>query len=631
MASKGTRRRKESQNLSQSHTPTAATTSQTPSTSADRSELSRRASLAPAPSPSTPGERSDDATSPQPPDRPKTKTPRSHVTAVACSPCQHRKSKCDGKRPTCSSCEARGRTDCVYDMAGDQRRTSSLKQTIVKLEQENQTLKEVIQEICMAQDTRSAVEVARRLPVKDFQGLQDVAALLKRRQSTIDDAVGERALAESRAGRNSAEESMDIGDVAPQDINIDPVLKSANTTHGAPMPFPPPASLDRAALSNSKGPAQFVHIKSPVRSVKTFRMKGCDICLVTIADISKAWQDASRSNGSLSVSSPSTPSFTYATEPSQDLLTQTSTSGSGVFHSSKDGHCQNSVRYVHSESLYCPSVLWVGKTFGVPQGDRQTGRDQVKCAPLPVSSLQPLDMVVADPFTAQVTHFIQRKRDLLAYPVGWLSERVLGDTGDAINAQLMYLMEGGIPAPIEDLTVTEFAASVVGQMSFPSRAERLAIFYLMVNFLNWRILPTEEHHDMIPDCVKPTAEQSLVPHPAWVDCLPWPRLRSEFISRPDLARRGNALSAFSQYTRVNWPSEYALPFDYGARDWRVEELGPALEQLPDAFKAHVADVNNWSLDPGVVNLYRDIVFVDKVWIQPLEAAEMSHDSMMFDV
>ncbi|KAK8242839.1 hypothetical protein IWZ00DRAFT_575761 [Phyllosticta capitalensis] len=367
-------------------------------------------------------------------------------------------------------------------MDGDQRRTSALKQTIVKLEQENQTLKEVIQEICMAQDMRSAVEVTRRLPVNDFQGLGDVAALLKRRQSTIDDAVGEKALAETRAGRNSAEESMDIGDVAPQDINIDPVLKSANTTHGAPMPFPPPASLDRAALSNSKGPAQSVHIKSP------------------------------------------------------------------------------------------------------------------------------------------------RKRDLLAYPVGWLSERVLGDTGDAINAQLMYLMEGGIPAPTEDLTVTEFAASVVGQMSFPSRAERLAIFYLVVNFLN-----VKEYHHMIPDCVKPTAEQSLVPHPAWVDYLPWPRLRNEFISRPDLARRGNALSAFSQYTRVNWPSEYALPFDYRARDWRVEERGPALEQLPDAFKAHVADVNNWSLDPGVVNLYRDIVFVDKVWIQPLEAAEMSHDSMMFDV
>ncbi|KAK7561218.1 hypothetical protein IWX50DRAFT_113763 [Phyllosticta citricarpa] len=317
-------------------------------------------------------------------------------------------------------------------------------------------------------------------------------------------------------------------------------------------------------------------------------------------------------------------------------------SGAGVFYShtlAQEGlRGQIPWQYLQANSPRREAMQWMTRTEGYPIGEMPVaGLDQVHSANIPAYSLQPPDMTAEDQFTAEVALFIRRKRESFAQPVGWLSEHVLTDTGDAVNSQLLCQMESGIPTPSENPTVAEFVASIIGRMLFPGVAERVAMFYLMVKFLNvskphigmtprvlsndhvqllttskWRISSTMEYYHAIPECLKPTAEQSIVPHPAWVDFLPWPRLRDEFISRPDLAGQGNALLTLSQLARVNWPPEIPLPFDYRAGDWRMPDLGTASEQLPDAFKQHVSNVNNWSLDSSVDNFYPDIIFADKV-------------------
>ncbi|KAK8172665.1 hypothetical protein BKA80DRAFT_307159 [Phyllosticta citrichinensis] len=496
-------------------------------------------------------------------------------------------------------------------MDGDKRRTSALKQTNQKLKQENQDLKDVIREICATRDTASAVEIARRLPADDFQSLEEVAALLQRRQGANESIVGGKTLAEKRAGRSSAERSMDI-DAAPQDVNIDSVLETANATNGAQIPFPPPVSSDRAVNLNGRGPAHFAHINTP------------------------AWQDAGRSSGSVSVSSPSTPGLPYVTKASHDMLAQQPlSSGGGVFYSNtldREGlRGQNSWRYFQPENPQRETIQWMSRTEGYPVEEMPVaGLDQVHSASIPEYSLQPPDRAAEDQFTAEVLLFIRRQKDLYAQPIGWLSECDLMETGDAVNSLLLCQMESGIPALSENPSVAEFVASILGQMMYPGIAERVAMFYLMVKYLNWRIFPTMEYYHAIPECLKPTAEQTVVPHPAWVDFLPWPRLRDEFISRPELAGQGNALLTLSQLTRVNWPIEVPLPFDYLTGDWRMPNLGTAMERLPDAFKQHVSNASNWSLDSSVDSFYPNIIFTDKVWIQPPLSARLSDDSMMFD-
>lgn len=132
------------------------------------------------------------------PSRPPSK--RSKVTLVACQPCQHRKHKvsrtqpdpvrdvelthlrddqCDGARPVCSQCRARKRPDCTYDAAGDQRRTSALKQRILELERQTRDLQDVVVGIGSATDKDAAIAIARQLADNGFQRTAEVAQALR--------------------------------------------------------------------------------------------------------------------------------------------------------------------------------------------------------------------------------------------------------------------------------------------------------------------------------------------------------------------------------------------------------------------------------------------------------------------
>ncbi|GME50909.1 hypothetical protein GTA08_BOTSDO05454 [Neofusicoccum parvum] len=127
-------------------------------------------------------------------------TRRSNITPVACQPCQQRKHKvshsrpeapvgplltsrrngqCDGARPVCSPCLSKKRPDCVYDAAGDQRRTSSLKQHIRELERETQDLKDIISGIGSASDSDGAVAIAQQLAGDGFRATAHVASSLR--------------------------------------------------------------------------------------------------------------------------------------------------------------------------------------------------------------------------------------------------------------------------------------------------------------------------------------------------------------------------------------------------------------------------------------------------------------------
>ncbi|OJD38759.1 nitrogen assimilation transcription factor nira protein [Diplodia corticola] len=100
---------------------------------------------------------------------------RTKVTLVACQSCQHRKHKCDGARPICSQCRARKRPDCTYDAAGDQRRTSALKQRIRDLERQTRDLQDVLVGIGASADSEAAASTARQLADGGFQHTAEVA------------------------------------------------------------------------------------------------------------------------------------------------------------------------------------------------------------------------------------------------------------------------------------------------------------------------------------------------------------------------------------------------------------------------------------------------------------------------
>ncbi|KAF4313878.1 hypothetical protein GTA08_BOTSDO00387 [Botryosphaeria dothidea] len=104
---------------------------------------------------------------------------RTNVTPVACQSCQQRKHKCDGTRPVCTPCLVKKRPGCAYDAAGDQRRTSALKQRIRHLETEVDDLKDIIMGIGSTADENAAVTLARQLATARFRATADVAHTLR--------------------------------------------------------------------------------------------------------------------------------------------------------------------------------------------------------------------------------------------------------------------------------------------------------------------------------------------------------------------------------------------------------------------------------------------------------------------
>ncbi|KAF2428628.1 hypothetical protein EJ08DRAFT_662412 [Tothia fuscella] len=112
------------------------------------------------------------------------------VTQVACQSCQQRKSKCDGKRPTCTACANKGRTNCQYDVAGDQRRTTALKQRIDELKTETANLKDIITAICTSADRDALIQIVQTLPASDFRHSAEVAELCRQNSQNANAQTG---------------------------------------------------------------------------------------------------------------------------------------------------------------------------------------------------------------------------------------------------------------------------------------------------------------------------------------------------------------------------------------------------------------------------------------------------------
>jgi hypothetical protein len=101
--------------------------------------------------------------SPPPPPGPlkPTYAKRGKITIVACVYCRRRKTKCDGKRPVCSQCQARD-GHCHYDMNEEQRRLTYLRENVEHLVEEKTTLESLIYNLQIGSEAES-FEILRRL------------------------------------------------------------------------------------------------------------------------------------------------------------------------------------------------------------------------------------------------------------------------------------------------------------------------------------------------------------------------------------------------------------------------------------------------------------------------------------
>ncbi|KAI9680533.1 MAG: hypothetical protein M1817_003973 [Caeruleum heppii] len=114
-------------------------------------------------------------------DRLDTKAGKRRCVSSACTPCRKRKSKCDGGKPSCSTCTAVYQTECDYDVDSDHRRKGALKKDIADLQERNDNLTTIIASLGGSSES-DVILLGQR--IRSDERLEVIAASLRRTNST---------------------------------------------------------------------------------------------------------------------------------------------------------------------------------------------------------------------------------------------------------------------------------------------------------------------------------------------------------------------------------------------------------------------------------------------------------------
>ncbi|EON61493.1 hypothetical protein W97_00708 [Coniosporium apollinis CBS 100218] len=585
--------------------------------------------------------RNEEATTPGQPS--KTLPKRMQITAVACQPCQQRKSKvgcdtlqqaarrdetdvsavqCDGIRPICSSCVAKRRTDCAYDAAGDQRRTAALKQRIRALEKQAVDLKAIISGICLSTDKDAAILVALQLQADQFRSLDQAASTL-RIQGFEDGSVDQSYRLD--AGLSSANQGDQTYALPPlYTWNIDPALAQdlsfpleQSSSWASSMPprragpgsvWPgmiPSGSMVNASRmaaplspANLRGASQWAGMESPVEASDSDwqSIARSSAYPRSLFDQGQA-PDPVHRKGSFQLSSPAhSPALTHSVreEPLTTAL-------------GDDTRQSRYRRYWYKAPRHAMHINMCASAAGLSVNTREDNI-QLDDTPVPVHALQPNNEPDDRVESRIYTDFIHIKRRLVEQ--GWPIDDALGNS--IVNPEAFLDRSNSRETGNPQKSICDWASDAVHLIEGMQTPEKLATMIVIVRLMRWRIIPTLEHYENVPECMRPTPVQILVPHPAWIDFLPWPEVRDVFITNPEIITAGDPLKVLSACTSVNWPWSTAEAI-------YAPHLGTKDVCISPQFERYIEDINNWSLSPDCLAIFPDLA--DKAWIRGVDGED----------
>lgn len=122
--------------------------------------------------------------------------------------------------------------------------------------------------------------------------------------------------------------------------------------------------------------------------------------------------------------------------------------------------------------------------------------------------------------------------------------------------------------------------------------ESVAVLYIMFLFMRWQISPTQENLDRLPKWMHPTDDQLTIPHPAWIDHIPWPAMRDRIIRdyNPQDYHFHMFFIPFTRTLRLSWPYDPSLTLLTTQEGNRPPETS-----INPVFETHLRDLANWKL------------------------------------
>ncbi|KAJ5958506.1 uncharacterized protein N7479_005656 [Penicillium vulpinum] len=131
--------------------------------------------------------------------------------------------------------------------------------------------------------------------------------------------------------------------------------------------------------------------------------------------------------------------------------------------------------------------------------------------------------------------------------------------------------------------ISRVMADVLTTFPHVKLPEKLAFMYLMHLTTRWQVSPNIGSYSRMPVWLRPTVTQITVPHAAWIDNIPWPRVRDILIQKPDRYPFAVFSELYSGHVTINWP--------YDPEDIAVDtDDGPSLNTI---FEKHIQRLSNW--------------------------------------
>ncbi|KAK4946951.1 hypothetical protein LTR10_014093 [Elasticomyces elasticus] len=134
--------------------------------------------------------------------------------------------------------------------------------------------------------------------------------------------------------------------------------------------------------------------------------------------------------------------------------------------------------------------------------------------------------------------------------------------------------------------------------------EQAATLFVMFVFMRWLINPTQENYETIPEWFRPTPAQIFTPHPAWIDHIPWPRMRDKLMANFQDYPFENWFIPFTNDLSVNWP--------YDPVDCLLSTSAKEDSVINPVFERHVRRLENWSVGPGFAEAFPALVETTRI-------------------
>jgi hypothetical protein len=124
-------------------------------------------------------------------------------------------------------------------------------------------------------------------------------------------------------------------------------------------------------------------------------------------------------------------------------------------------------------------------------------------------------------------------------------------------------------------------------MEITALPNQVAAAYNMITLLRWQVLLDEVSWNQLPAWLRPTQAQLTTAHAAWIDRMPWPKMRDYLIEHQDITLDDFA-AAYSSSFFIRWNYDPSIVLIGVNESSKVVITNPIFEE-------HIRQLKNWAV------------------------------------